>query len=522
MPEDAVRIDILLDDERKAEKRLKSVERQSKRTFRSFEKDAKRGERSAKRFGGALKGIKGQVLAIAGGIGLASVVRTSVQNFMTQERAVLRVDAALEVMGNRLPKVRDELAAVAAEVQRFSIYGDEAVLKGQALALSMGATVKQTKDMSFAAADLATALDVDLETAFRQMAVTLGGMSGELGEKLPAIRNLTQQERMAGGAISLIRNRFGGMASRVADSESGQFIQMLNAFGDRLEPVGGKILEGLNFLADIFEAAGKALADKESFVGKSFRTGALGMGVKYLEDRVARQNAGIARAVEMPPEVAAALKRVADEEKRRQDVFDMVNSSLRESGLAMFSDSIGTKESGLAMFSDSIGTKALDLMKAQFERVTPKQVAQILEQGRTTGERFEADMAFLANIRSLVGYRDDYAGMRGEERSGAEAGVERLMRERQLANIYDTKPIATNFANELGASVQFSLADGINAGFRTGGRGAIEAFTTSLGNSVLNAVSDALAAALVEEAGLKALIDDGLLSLLGNASAGAE
>ena len=76
----------------------------------------------------------------------------------------------------------------------------------------MGATVDQSKDIIKAAADLSSALGIDLKSATRNISKTLGGMAGELVEVIPVMKNLTREQLLAGKGIELISKKYAGFA----------------------------------------------------------------------------------------------------------------------------------------------------------------------------------------------------------------------------------------------------------------------------------------------------------------------
>lgn len=155
-----------------------------------------------------------------------------------QEQAEIKLAAAARnnplIDGTAYQGLLDSAAAL----QEVSIYGDEAIIPLQALGVSMGYTQDQINNVSQAAADLASATGMSLESAFRNLYKSLGGVGGELGELIPSVRGLTEEQLRAGAAIEVVNEQFGGMAEAVAGSVSGIREQMKNLFGDFLENLG--------------------------------------------------------------------------------------------------------------------------------------------------------------------------------------------------------------------------------------------------------------------------------------------
>ena len=99
-----------------------------------------------------------------------------------QEDAVNGLNASLARIGEFSQASSQDLQDFAAGLQNVTKFGDEAILEQLAFAQSMGATADQSKKVVSAAADLAAALNIDLNSATRNVAKTLGGYAGELGE----------------------------------------------------------------------------------------------------------------------------------------------------------------------------------------------------------------------------------------------------------------------------------------------------------------------------------------------------
>lgn len=155
-----------------------------------------------------------------------------------QEDAVNKLNSSLMQLGEFTPQVSAELQAYASQLQDVTRYGDEATLEQIAFAQAMGASVDQSKTIVAAAADMATALNMDFGSAVRNLSKTLGGLPGELGEVLPELKALTKEQLQAGKGIELLSKKYLGFAQRDLKTFSGAMDQGTNAFGDLLEQVG--------------------------------------------------------------------------------------------------------------------------------------------------------------------------------------------------------------------------------------------------------------------------------------------
>lgn len=176
-----------------------------------------------------------------------------------QQDAVNKLNSSLRQLGEYSGKTSLELQKFASEIQSVTRFGDEAVIEQLSFAQAMGATADQSKKIVSAAADMASALGIDLNSAVRNISKTLGGLAGELGEIIPELKGLTQEQMKSGAAIDLIASKFNGFAQRDANTFSGSVDQMSNAFGDFIEEIGKTINNS--------EMARRAIVDlKNTFV----------------------------------------------------------------------------------------------------------------------------------------------------------------------------------------------------------------------------------------------------------------
>lgn len=189
-----------------------------------------------------------------------------------QEDAINDLNAALKRSGDFSKKTSQELQNFASELQKTSKFGDEAVLGQLAFAQSMGATTAQSKTVLKASADLAAALNIDLNSATRNVAKTLGGFAGELGEVIPELKDLTQEQLRAGDAIDIIAAKYAGAARAQIDTFSGATTQLKNTFGDLTEEIGFTItqnplvIKAIKLLEDGFSRLGGYVKDNRNAI----------------------------------------------------------------------------------------------------------------------------------------------------------------------------------------------------------------------------------------------------------------
>lgn len=169
---------------------------------------------------------------------LTAIAGLSVKVANTQLQAEARLLTALK---NR-HDVQQRLITQAAEIQSRTVYGDEAIIEQQAYLAALGLTEEQIRGTIEASVQLAAAMGMELESAVRNLAKTYSGMAGELGESMPALRELTAEQLKSGEAIRLVNREYKGFAEAVAESGSGKLSQLKNKVGDLAEKLGTALL----------------------------------------------------------------------------------------------------------------------------------------------------------------------------------------------------------------------------------------------------------------------------------------
>lgn len=169
-------------------------------------------------------------------LGTASVMAAD-----TQVQAETRLLTALKGRED----IQRRLMAQAAELQSRSTFGDEEVIAQQAYLASLGMTERQINDVIEASAQLSVATGMTLESAVKNLAKTYGGLTGELGESIPALKNLTAEQLKSGEAVKYILENYQGYAEAAAQSGTGSMRQLKNQLGDLAEQLGMILMPAL-------------------------------------------------------------------------------------------------------------------------------------------------------------------------------------------------------------------------------------------------------------------------------------
>lgn len=218
--------------------------------FITAEDKSKSGINSAKGGLGSLgdkaKAISGKMIGALAAVGVSiagitKLIKESITAFAEQEKVEIRLAVAAKNNPLLSGKSYKNLKQFATQMQNTSIFGDEQIIQMEAFLASQGRTEQQIKDTISAAVDLASVTGMSLDSAVRNLSKTYGGLAGELGETIPALRELTQEELKSGKAVELISEMYGGAGEAISQGLGGQLAQLKNLWGDTLEKLGSSL-----------------------------------------------------------------------------------------------------------------------------------------------------------------------------------------------------------------------------------------------------------------------------------------
>lgn len=130
-----------------------------------------------------------------------------------------------------------QLKNFASELQNIGTVGDEQLLPLMAQLAAAGRTQAEIQEIMSAALDVSASGVMSMESAVKNLNKTFSGLSGELGESVPQIKNLTKEQLKNGEAVRIIARQYEGMSKETAKA-TGSGIQLSNAVGDLKEQLG--------------------------------------------------------------------------------------------------------------------------------------------------------------------------------------------------------------------------------------------------------------------------------------------
>lgn len=225
---------------RASSKQAQAAFRSIGQSLKGLEAQSRSAQKSLEGIGSSLRST-GRNLSLFLTTPLLAAGAVAVKSFGQQQEAVELLNQSLKNAGTFSKQASQDLQSFASALQRTSTFGDEVILQNLALARNFTQTNEQAKALTQAAVELSAATGKPLESSITNLGKTFAGLAGELGESVPALRDLTQEQLRAGAAIDLVSKRFAGSALASSQTFNGQIVQLRNSFGDFLELLGAEL-----------------------------------------------------------------------------------------------------------------------------------------------------------------------------------------------------------------------------------------------------------------------------------------
>ena len=204
---------------------------------------------------------------------LVLAAKRSVDAWNQQVDAISQVEAALASTAGVSKQTSEDLQAMASRFQEITTFGDEAILKMQAVLL----TFTQIRGDRFEEAtrailNMSAALGKDLQGTALQVGKALNDPVKGVAALAEAGIQFTEAQKaqiksmidvgdVAGAQALILKElevQFGGVAEAMAETPAGQWAQAMNALGDAFEHVGAAISPHVVQLATFIKEAALA------------------------------------------------------------------------------------------------------------------------------------------------------------------------------------------------------------------------------------------------------------------------
>lgn len=195
----------------------------------------------------ALNSLSGEFSKIT--VPLTAIAGTSLYAWGQQEEALQRMESALKNSGLSVDQYSAKFQELASNIQKFTVVGDETILKNEQFALSMGVSAENMEWVQRGAVALQEALGINLTEATKKLAGALQGNMEPFNELIPEMRNAsTESEKLA--ILNQKLSDYWQVAREKAETFNGALQQAKNAIGDAGEEIGKVLAPAIISLAN--------------------------------------------------------------------------------------------------------------------------------------------------------------------------------------------------------------------------------------------------------------------------------
>jgi hypothetical protein len=185
--------------------------------------------------------------------GSVDSLKESIKAASESDEAFRRLELSLSQTGQLTTKITSDIRAFAEEIQRTTVFEDDAVVSSAALIQTLGKLDKEALiPATKAAIELSSALGIDLESASVLVGKAANGNITALQRQGVEIqKGVTDAETFANTLKTI--ERFSGSAESASKSYAGSLQQLKNAYGE-LQEGTGKIITQSGTLAGVLNS----------------------------------------------------------------------------------------------------------------------------------------------------------------------------------------------------------------------------------------------------------------------------
>ncbi|HOK96861.1 MAG TPA: hypothetical protein PK052_06865 [Anaerohalosphaeraceae bacterium] len=197
--------------------------------------------RSANAMGSMLRSAAIGVAAYFSAREIISFAKSSIEAFAAQQKAVMDLTAALELLGKAMQI--EAMKDFASQIQRLTTVGDETALEMMKLGVSIaGLSGDDLKQATIAAIGLSKAYGIELETAMRLVSRAAVGDTATLRRYGIVLSENASDEEKFNELLAIGAEKF-KLAEAEANTLTGRLTRLGNAWGDMKEQIGAMIAQ---------------------------------------------------------------------------------------------------------------------------------------------------------------------------------------------------------------------------------------------------------------------------------------
>lgn len=387
---------------KKARAELKNIEKDGKRL-----EEATVTQNSNMSDSWAMLGLKIGAAALA--------MKSSIGAYEQQFKAEVALGSAMKNNQSLRETDIESWKEYASTIQEWANIGDEAVLQQLSFLNTLGLSDEQMKAIIQTASEVTNSGMMPFESAVRNLGKSLSGMSGELGELFPQLRELTAEQLKAGEGIAVISEAVKGQSEAIANSPIGKWDALWNTAGDTLEKAGEKII-------GIIDSIGVLDMAQTVFEQMGYGMDLLGLRFEYVGQKIKEfwnivtfdseeANQAQKKAIEIEKEYIKVLK---DSKEALKDKKPEIEENAVVTNLQADATAKALEEEEKKIYADELLALGLNEQGEEIEKVNDL----IKESSSAYGDAASAADDYANSINSLS------ATMSASERnSGGSSGV---------------------------------------------------------------------------------------------------
>jgi len=202
---------------------------------------------------------------------LAKGIKDCITEFGKAEQAAVKLNSALRNQGITGKGTGEAFIKQAEDLMSLTTYTHEAITEGQALALNMGVQADTIKTITPLVLDFASAMGMDLETAFRIVGKAALGENDMLKRYGIIVDENELKTKGFNAVLETLQKHVSGTAELLAKSGTGQLKQFQNNLDELKETVGEALIPSLTDLLGTINKVTEALTGSNKEAEKQLK-----------------------------------------------------------------------------------------------------------------------------------------------------------------------------------------------------------------------------------------------------------
>lgn len=254
-----IKLKITIDD-KEAQTTLEITEEEAKKLISTIRLAGEQSRDAAKTTVDAFTAARNTIQGLKETFDVLKVTFIShIRAYQEQEAALTKLITALEQTGQLTTANQQALIDYSNYLQQATIYADDQTQTVMAQMIAMGLNVEQTKQATLQAANLATVMGTDLNTAARAMADLFQGNAGMIGRYIKGLDETIIKSGDLNLILKMLNERIGQQAEAFAKTSEGEIAKFNNAISDLKENTGRLIIQAFMPMLDLFGKIIKSL-----------------------------------------------------------------------------------------------------------------------------------------------------------------------------------------------------------------------------------------------------------------------